>query len=426
MARLCPLAGKVLHRGITPAYRNHLYTSSHYTVATQAFKTLSSTFNPRPRSLLRSPKAGAETPCWYATSMRPPTMYRSPFSVGLRFGHNPIYIRLPRSHSNVNCVAGPLRAFSSGASNLGGGLVQAVGQVAVFCATLYVGLCALLYLFQRKLLYFPTTSPAPPADTLQTYLPELEDFTTLTEDGVRIQGYYWPPPPSAAANPVAILVLHGNAGSRVHRLELMQLLRSRLGVGVCVPDYRGFGGSEGSPTEEGLIMDASAATAWLTRRIPPGTQIVLLGKSIGAAVALGLLEQSPQVKTTQESSQPLPTALILQSAFSSAVAVGEVTYPYFPVRLLMKDRFDNLGRAAALPPALPVCCVHGARDEICPAQMGRALYEVVPSKRKLWRCIPGAGHNDLPYQFSDAYVAVLEELLAQLRQPAPPAPGART
>ena len=67
------------------------------------------------------------------------------------------------------------------------------------------------------------------------------------------KGYYSPPPASAGPHPVVVLVLHGNAGSRVHRLELVQLLRTRLGVGVCVPDYRGYGGSEGAPTEEGLV-----------------------------------------------------------------------------------------------------------------------------------------------------------------------------
>lgn len=75
----------------------------------------------------------------------------------------------------------------------------------------------------------------------------------------------------------------------------------------------------------------------------------------------------------------------LQSAFSSAVDVGASAYPFLPVRLLMKDRFDNIERAKQLPKNLPVCCVHGDADEICPVNMGRSLFEALPSTRRSWR-----------------------------------------
>jgi len=188
------------------------------------------------------------------------------------------------------------------------------------------------------------------------------------------------------------------------------MLREGLGVGVCVPDYRGFGGSQGSPTEQGLVLDAAAAADWVYDNTSSDTQLVILGKSIGAAVGLAVV--------TDEHLRRPAAALVLQSAFSSAVDVGASAYPFLPVRLLMKDRFDNIERAKQLPKNLPVCCVHGDADEICPVNMGRSLFEALPSTRRSWRCIRGAGHNDLPYQFPGQYLSILAEFLNEELPPA--------
>ena len=186
MARLLPSAAQLLPRCTSQRYHNRFLLSissrSTFDVGTQAPQNSYTTLRRYPESV---PCKAERFMC--ASHMRAMSAYHSPFSNGLRLNPGGVHRQKTVPRTRLNCMAGDPRAFSGGSGSFGGGMIQAVGNVAVFCASVYVGICALLYAFQRKLQYFPTTTPAPPADTLQTYLPGLEDFTTETEDGVRIQ-----------------------------------------------------------------------------------------------------------------------------------------------------------------------------------------------------------------------------------------------
>jgi len=253
-------------------------------------------------------------------------------------------------------------------------------------AVLYLVFAGLLYLFQRKLQYFPdpTSVPLPRGPRYH----RIEAVSLATTDGLRLFAWHWP-----GSFTATLVIFHGNAGHRGHRLDWIEDLHS-LGYGVFILDYRGYGGSEGSPTEEGLYRDGEAALGWLGRQ---GIRdLVYFGESLGCGVAVELAKRQP------------PRALILQSGFSSAVDVARKAYPYLPVRLLMKDRFESKEKMAKI--LCPVLFIHGERDSIIPLKLGRALYEAA-NEPKTWFPIAGADHNDLPWVGGKTYLDGIQEFL---------------
>lgn len=242
---------------------------------------------------------------------------------------------------------------------------------------------ALLWLLQRRLIYLPFPDHVPAAASL---LPTAQEVTLPTEDGPRLGAWYVPASRTAAASPEqaaasgpTVIVFNGNAGNRADRVPLARAL-SENGLSVLLFDYRGYGGNEGSPTEEGLRADALAASRYLATRhdVDPG-RVVYFGESLGAAVALSIAEEAP------------PAALVLRSPFTSLADVARVHYPYLPVRLLLRERYPSLARVRAVD--VPVLVVAANNDEIVPFEQSRRLYEAARAPKHL-AVIPGAGHND--------------------------------
>lgn len=253
-------------------------------------------------------------------------------------------------------------------------------------ATLYVGLSALVWLVQRRLQYYPdSAAPELPASDAAAGLREIELATT---DGLRLHAWHLP-----GARPLEFLLLHGNAGHRGDRLPWIRALGAS-GAGVLALDYRGYGGNLGFPTEEGLLLDAEAAASWLAAQ--GAERVVYVGESLGCGVAVGLAARRP------------PAALVLVSGFTSLVPVARAAYPWLPVGLLMRDRFDCSAKFAELD--VPALFVHGEADTIVPVALGRELYERAPARCEWWS-IPGAGHNDLPYDDLPGFMARLEAFL---------------
>ena len=248
--------------------------------------------------------------------------------------------------------------------------------VAVLAASL-----GLLWLFQRRLLYFPTPGPVPPAASV---LPGAEDVTFDTADGLRLAGWFVPATPGGPADRVgrarpAVLVCNGNGGDRSMRAPLAAAL-SRMGLAVLLFDYRGYGGNPGHPTEEGLAADARAALGYLAGRpeVDP-ERVIYFGESLGAAVALRLATERP------------PAALVLRSPFASLAEVGRRHYPVLPVSLLLRDRYDSAALAGRLD--APLLVVAGGRDQIVPASHSRRLFDAAPQPKRLV-VLDGADHND--------------------------------
>ena len=249
-------------------------------------------------------------------------------------------------------------------------------SIAMFVGVSYAAICLLLYAFQSRLVYYPGAGREP-AVTPRTVGLEYDDVTIAAADGVRLNGWFVPARLTGATRGAA-LIFHGNAGSIAQRLEWL-LMFQRLGYASFIIDYRGYGRSEGTPSEAGTYRDAEAAWSYLTgvRRLAPG-EIVLVGESLGGAVAAWL------------AARIRPRALLLHSTFTSVPDLGSQIYPLFPVRWLARIRYDTLALLARID--CPVLIAHSPGDDVVPFSHGRALYAAA-SEPKAFLELSG-GHND--------------------------------
>lgn len=240
---------------------------------------------------------------------------------------------------------------------------------------------------ERALIYAPTPELAgTPASVGLAY----REIWFRADDGVRLHGWLIPGP-----RPTTLLWCHGNAGNISHRLDNIREIHQRLGIGVFIFDYRGYGLSEGRPTEAGLYRDARAARETLAGVLGVSPRdIVYFGRSLGAAVAVDLALGHP------------PPGLILESPFLSVQAMAHRTVP--GSGLLFKTRFDSLEKIGRL--RTPLLVLHGERDEIVPPEHGRRLVEAAPEPKAFYT-IPRAGHNDTYLAGGDAYWRTWERFL---------------
>jgi len=247
----------------------------------------------------------------------------------------------------------------------------ALAWTAVIAFCLYAALATVIYVAQRSLMYFPDTTHVVPAEA---GFPEAEEVPLTAADGVRVAAWHVPP---RDAKPV-IVYFHGNGGALRFRVARFRRLIAD-GVGLVALEYRGYGGSAGSPSEQGLIADAQAAYRFAAGRYSP-QQLVLWGESLGSGVAIALAVERPVGR------------VILEAPFTSAVALGGRHYWYLPVSLLMKDQFRSdlrIGKVVA-----PVMIMHGVHDRVVPYAMGEALFDLANKPKHFVRFLDG-GHEDL-------------------------------
>ena len=226
---------------------------------------------------------------------------------------------------------------------------------------------------------------------------DFEDVRLQTEDGVEIHGW-WIPSDGAEAT---VLMFHGNAGNISHRLQRISFFHD-LGVDTLIIDYRGYGRSQGRPSEKGLYRDATAAYRHLTevRRIDP-SRIVIFGKSLGGAVATDLAVREKA------------GGLVLESTFTSIRDMARLLIPILPVHLLVRTRLDSLSKIPRLE--VPLLVIHGDRDEIVPFEQGKRIFEAATSETE-FLSIPGAGHNDVLDRGGDPYREAFRTFFDRLRR----------
>jgi hypothetical protein len=243
--------------------------------------------------------------------------------------------------------------------------------VAAVLICLYLGIAAILYVAQRSMMYFPETVHTTPA---QAGLPEAQEVSLTAADGVRIIAWYAAPRDD---KPV-ILYFHGNGGALRYRVDRFRKIIGD-GIGLVAIEYRGYGGSNESPSETGLIADGEAAYAFAAARYQ-AQQLVLWGESLGSGVAVALAAEKPVGR------------VILEAPFTSAAAVAATRYWYLPVRLLMKDQYrsdERIGKVTA-----PVLILHGMHDHVVPFAMGERMFELTKAPKHIVRFIDG-DHEDL-------------------------------
>jgi pimeloyl-ACP methyl ester carboxylesterase len=268
------------------------------------------------------------------------------------------------------------------------------GSVLGLALTAYLGICAYMFAIQRSLVFRPDTSDISSAVSM---VPGAEALRLVTNDGERLVA--WWKPPADAARPV-YLYLHGNGANLARRAARYNALTAN-GAGLLALSWRGYGGSTGEPSEAGMRRDAEAGHAWLAGAGIEPRRIILFGESLGTGVATWLAARRPAA------------GLILDSPYASIVEIGARRYPWLPVRLLARDRFDAVAEAGKV--RVPVLASICRNDWLTPSEDALRLMSAFPQPPE-YRIIERRCH--VP-PLSEALLPALPAFLAQLGLPAP-------
>ena len=216
-----------------------------------------------------------------------------------------------------------------------------------------------------------------------------DDVYFATDDGVRLNGWFVPRQQATST----WLWFHGNAGNISHRVENIGLLHEKVNVNIFIFDYRGYGRSGGTASEEGTYRDGAAAIEFLRQRYGfDHGKLIIFGRSLGAAVAAEMATRFQSL------------AVILETPFTSVRDVARDKLPFLPIGPLLKTRYDVLEKIRKL--SSPLLVLHGDRDEVVPFSHGKRVFDAAP-RPKWFYTIAGAGHNDTYLVGGDAYFAAL-------------------
>ncbi len=240
----------------------------------------------------------------------------------------------------------------------------------------YVGLGIVLYTLQRAMLYYPT---------LPRQSNEAEEIW-LTNDGLRLKIWHI----TGNKKGKALIYFGGNAEDVVLNIQVFK--RIFPDYSIFLHNYRGFGGSEGKPTEQGLFADALAVYDHVRKAY---TDITVMGRSLGTGVAVHLASTRPVNK------------LLLVTPFDSMTNVASSVYPYFPVSMLLRDRYDSISRTSTL--TMPILIVIAENDEVIPRRNSEHLVAALQPENTRVEIIPNSGHNTIGS--SARYEKVLAEFM---------------
>jgi fermentation-respiration switch protein FrsA (DUF1100 family) len=221
----------------------------------------------------------------------------------------------------------------------------------IFC--LYLFVLVFLYFYQRNLLYHPNENNY----SGDKILVDIKKVKIETSDNIELLGWYHE---KNLKNYKTLVYFHGNAGSlenRIHKLNHFQ----DMNINFLIIAWRGFSGNSGKPTEQGLYEDGKSAINWLVQKGIDEKNIILYGESLGTGIATHLSQNKKYA------------AIILETPFTSMVDVAKTFYPYIPVNLLLKDKFENYQKVKNI--SSPILIMHGEVDQIVPFSMGKKIYE---------------------------------------------------
>ena len=247
---------------------------------------------------------------------------------------------------------------------------------------------AYLRYFERRGIYYPTKEIIiTPADIGLEY----EEVYFKTADGLQLHGWFIPDEKPRAT----VLFSHGNAGNISYRIEIIQMLK-QLRLNVFIFGYRGYGKSQGRPSEKGLYLDALAAYEYLhkQRGITP-EKIVLYGRSIGANVAINLASKVPAA------------GLIIEAGFSSAYDMGRRLFPYLPIKWIITIRYAAESDIKNV--FSPKLIIHSRDDEIIPFELGKKLFAAAPEPKRFYQ-IQGS-HNEAIFLQKEEYALEIDSFL---------------
>ena len=221
----------------------------------------------------------------------------------------------------------------------------------------YICLLVVVFFFQRNLLYHPFVDNYL-KDQNGSEPSEIEKITITTADNINLTGWFYN---RDLEKFKTILFLHGNAGSLKNRTYKLNHFKD-LEVNFLIIAWRGFSGNKGKPSEQGLYEDAKSAIQWLSSQGVKNNNIIIYGESLGTGVAIEIVQNKNYA------------GLILESPFTSMVDMGKKYYPFFPVRFLLRDKFESYKKINKI--SVPILIMHGEVDKIVPYTMGKKMYEL--------------------------------------------------
>ena len=227
-------------------------------------------------------------------------------------------------------------------------------KIVIGILVIYISLLVLLFIFQRNLMYHPEENNYS-GDKLEV---EVEKVKILTSDGINLLGWFHK---KDLKRFKTIIYFHGNAGKLENRIHKLNHFKD-MDVNFLIIAWRGFSGNKGKPSEKGLYIDANSAIKWLKKLGLKEKDIILYGESLGTGVATEIAQSNNYA------------GLILETPFTSMIEAAKNFYPYIPVSLLLKDKYDNQNKIKNIN--TPVLVMHGEIDQIVPFRMGKKIYEI--------------------------------------------------
>ena len=218
---------------------------------------------------------------------------------------------------------------------------------------IYVGITVVVYFYQRKLLYHPFSAEI----TGEGLIHNFETINFKTSDNFVLKGWFH----LKNSNKKTILFLHGNAGNLDNRIDKLNSLGS-MDINFLIISWRGYSGNSGNPSEAGLYKDVLGGIKWLNEKGISNDQIILYGESLGTAIA------------TEVGQNENFAGIILEAPFTSMVDMGQKIYPIFPVKFLLKDKYESKNKIKNIKS--PILIMHGEADKIVPFRMGKKMFEL--------------------------------------------------
>ena len=218
---------------------------------------------------------------------------------------------------------------------------------------IYFAITVVVYFFQRKLLYHPFN----PQITGKGLIHNFETINFKTSDNFELKGWFH----LKNSNKKTILFLHGNAGNLDNRIDKLNFL-GNMDINFLIISWRGYSGNPGNPSETGLYKDALGGIEWLNKKGISNDRIILYGESLGTAI------------TTEVAQNENFAGIILEAPFTSMVDMGQKIYPIFPVKFLLKDKYESKNKIKNIKS--PILVLHGRKDKIVPFYMGEKIFEM--------------------------------------------------
>ena len=223
---------------------------------------------------------------------------------------------------------------------------------------IYFVITVVVYFFQRKLLYHPFS----PQITGKGLIHNFETINFKTSDNFELKGWFH----LKNSNKKTILFLHGNAGNLDNRIDKLNFL-GNMDINFLIISWRGYSGNPGNPSETGLYKDALGGIEWLNKKGISNDRIILYGESLGTAI------------TAEVAQNENFAGIILEAPFTSMVDMGQKIYPIFPVKFLLKDKYESKNKIKNIKS--PILVLHGRKDKIVPFYMGEKIFEMANSPK---------------------------------------------